>query len=308
MDAALVSSGFFQVFRVAPQFGRTFSLEDDRPGSHSVVLSYKGWTSHFNSDLHIVGKAITLDGEPFTVIGVMPTSFRFPALGTDLWATPAFDLKSRSRGDHYLFAVGRMWPRVTLGQAQAEMSAIAHRLERQYPDTNQGSAVTLVRLQEEMVGSFRRGLLLLWVAVTLVLLIACANVAHLLLARSATREKEFAIRAALGAGRPRLIQLLLTESVILGATGGLVGLALSPLGIHLLMAAGGHGHIVPRTEGIRLDENVIAFTAVASLFTTVLFGLLPAFRSSQIDVITAMKQSGWETSLGVSYRIRSVLA
>ena len=307
MDAAFVSSGFFQVFRVAPQFGRTFSLEDDRPGSHSVVLSYKGWTSHFNSDPRIVGKAITLDSEPFTVIGVMPAAFRFPDLGTDLWATPAFDLKSSSRGGHYLFAVGRMRPRVTLGQAQAEMSAIAHRLERQYPDTNQGSAVTLVSLQEEMVGSVRRGLLLLWGAVTFVLLITCANVAHLLLARSAARRKEFAIRAALGAGSARLIQQLLTESGILSAAGGLLGLALSPFGIYLLMAAGGHGHIVPRTEGIRVDENVIAFTTVASLLTAVLFGLLPAFRSSQTDVMTAMKQSGWETSLGGSYRLRNLL-
>ena len=307
MDAALVSSGFFQVFQVAPQLGRTFLPEDDHPGSHSVVLSHKGWTSYFNSDPHIVGKAITLDGEPFTVIGVMPATFRFPALGTDLWATPAFDLKSRSRGTHYLFAVGRMRPGVVLGQAQTEMSAIAHRLERQYPDTNQGTGVKLVPLQEEMVGSFRRGLLLLWGAVTLVLLIACANVAHLLLARSAARQKEFAIRTALGAGSPRLIQQLLTESGILGATGGLLGLALSPLAIHLLRAAGGHGHIVPRTEGIRIDENVIAFTIVASLLTAVLFGLLPAFRSSRVDVVTAMKQSGWETSLGGSYRLRSVL-
>jgi putative ABC transport system permease protein len=307
MDAALVSSGFFQVFQVAPQLGRTFLPEDDHPGSHSVVLSHKGWTSYFNSDPHIVGKAITLDGEPFTVIGVMPATFRFPALGTDLWATPAFDLKSRSRGTHYLFAVGRMRPGVALGQAQAEMSAIAHRLERQYPDTNQGTGVKLVPLQEEMVGSFRRGLLLLWGAVTLVLLIACANVAHLLLARSTARQKEFAIRTALGAGSPRLIQQLLTESGILGATGGLLGLALSPLAIHLLTAAGGHGHIVPRTEGIRIDENVIAFTVVASLLTAVLFGLLPAFRSSRVDVVRAMKQSGWETSLGGSYRLRSVL-
>ncbi len=307
MDAAFVSSGFFRVFQVAPQLGRTFSPEDDHPGSHSVVLSYKGWTSHFNSDPHIIGKATTLDGEPFTVIGVMPGGFRFPALGTDLWATPAFDLKSRSRGDHYLFAVGRMRPGVALGQAQAEMSAIAHRLERQYPDTNQGSAVTLVPLQDEMVGSFRIGLLLLWGAVTLVLLIACANVAHLLLARSAVRQKEFAIRTALGAGTARLIQQLLTESGILGAMGGLLGLALSPLGIDVLMAAGGHGHIVPRTEGIRIDDNVIAFTAVASLFTAVLFGIFPAFRSSRVDVVTAMKQSTWEASLGGSDRLRSVL-
>jgi MacB-like periplasmic core domain len=264
----LCQAAFFGSSKVAPQLGRTFSSEDDRPGSHSVVLSYKGWTSHFHSDPHIVGKAITLDEAPgqrgrrrrrdpswhwaqatvrprFTVIGVMPATFRFPALGTDLWATPAFDLKSRSRGDHYLFAVGRMRPGVALGLAQAEMGAIAHRLERQYPDTNQGSAVTLVPLQDEMVGSFRRGLLLLWGAVTLVLVIACANVAHLLLARSAAREKEFAIRTALGAGSPRLIQQLLTESGLLGAVGGLLALALSPLGIHLLTAAGGHGHIVP---------------------------------------------------------------
>jgi putative ABC transport system permease protein len=117
MDAALVSSGFFQVFQVGPQLGRTFLPEDDHPGSHSGVLSHKGWTSYFNSDPQIVGQAITLDGEPFTVIGVMPATFRFPALGTDLWATPAFDLKSRSRGTHYLFAVGRMRPGVALGQA-----------------------------------------------------------------------------------------------------------------------------------------------------------------------------------------------
>jgi putative ABC transport system permease protein len=307
MDSALVSSGFFQVFQVAPQLGRTFSPEDDRPGSHSVVLSQKGWRSHFNSDPHIVGKAITLDGAPFTVIGVMPAAFRFPALGTDLWATPAFDLKAGSRGDHFLFAVGRMRPGVMLGQAQAEMSAIADRLQKQYPGTNRGSGITLVPLQEQMVGSFRRGLLLLWGAVTLVLLIACANVAHLLLARSAARQKEFAIRAALGARAPRLVRQLLTESGILGAAGGLLGLALSPLAIRLLMAAGGQGHIVPRTEGIRIDENVIAFTAVASLLTALLFGLLPAFRSWRVDVVTAMKQSGWETSPGGSYRLRNVL-
>ena len=144
MDAALVSSGFFRVFQMRPQLGRTFSPEDDRPGSRSVVISYRAWVRHFNSDPHILGKPITLDGEPFTIIGMMPAGFRFPALGTDLWGTPAFDLRSRGRGSHYLFCVGRIRPGVTLGQAQAEMSTIAHRLERQYPDTNHGSGVVLV--------------------------------------------------------------------------------------------------------------------------------------------------------------------
>lgn len=305
MDAALVSSRFFQVFQTAPQLGRTFSPEDDRPGSRSVVISHGAWQLHFNSDPKIIGKPITLDGEPFTVIGVMPATFRFPALGTDLWGTPAFDLKSRSRGSHYLFCVGRIRPGVTLGQAQTEISTIARRLEQQYPDTNHGSGVRLVPLQEEMVGGFRRALLLLWGAVTLVLLIGCANIAHLLLARSVSRQKELAIRTALGASHLRLVRQLFTESMILAVAGGLLGLALSPIGIHLLMAGG--GRIVPRTEGIHLDEQVIAFTCVACLLTALLFGLLPAFRASRVDLAVAVKRSGWDALAGGSYRLRSVL-
>ena len=198
----------------------------------------------------------------------MPAAFRFPALGTDLWGTPVLDLKSSSRGSHYLFCVGRIRPGVTLGQAQTEMSTIAHQLERQYPDSNHSSGVRLVPLQEEMVGGFRRALLLLWGAVTLVLLIGCANIAQLLLARSVSRQKELAIRTALGAGQLRLVRQLLTESTLLAVAGGLLGLALSPLGIHVLMAGG--GRIVPRTEGIHIDGQVIAFTSVACLLTAVI--------------------------------------
>jgi putative ABC transport system permease protein len=304
-DVALVSSSFFRIFQTEPQLGRTFSPEDDRPGSRSVVISYQAWRRHFNSDPNIVGRPITLDGEPFTIIGVMPVGFRFPALGTDLWGTPAFDLKSTGRGSHYLYGVGRLRPGVTLAQAQAEISTIAHRLEQQYPDTNHGGGVMLVPLQEEMVGSFRRALFLLWGAVTLVLLIGCANVAHLLLARSVSRQKEFAIRSALGAGRARLIGQLLSESTILAAAGGLLGIALSPLGIQLLMAGG--GRIVPHTEAIHVDGHVIAFTSVACLLTAVIFGLLPALRASQVDLAAAVKQSGWDAPSGASYRLRSVL-
>jgi len=305
MDAAFVSGAFFRVFQVNPQLGRTFLPEEDHPGAHSVVLSYLAWGSHFNYDRQIVGKSILLDGQPFTIIGVMPAGFRFPALGTDLWATPAFDLKSRSRRGHFLFAVGRMRPGITPARAQSEMNTIARRLEQQYPDSNRGAGVTLVPLQDQMVGNFRRGLLLLWSAVSLVLLIGCANVAHLLLARSLVRQKEFAIRLALGAGRSRLIRQLLTESSLLAIAGGLLGLALSPLAIKLLMAVG--GRIVPRTEGIHIDAQVIAFTSIASLLTPLIFGLLPGFRSSRVDVAGAMKRGAFQASSAGSYRIRSVL-
>jgi putative ABC transport system permease protein len=305
MAAAFVSSGFFRVFQVHPQLGRTFLPEDDRPGSRAVVLSYRAWGHYFNYDPHIAGKAITLDSEPSTVIGVMPAEFHFPGSVIDLWATPAFDLTSASGSNHYLFSVGRIRPGVSLGQAQLEMSALAHRLEQQYPARDRGAGVVLVQLQEQMVGSFKRALFLLWGAVALVLLIGCANVAHLLLARSAARQKEFAIRTALGAGRFGIIRQLLTESSLLAVAGGFIGLALSPLGVRLLMAAG--GRIVPRTEAIHIDWQVIAFTSIVSLLTAVIFGLVPAFRSSRLDVAAAMKRSGSEAPAGGSYRLRSVL-
>ena len=305
MDAAMVSSGFFRVFQTAPQLGRTFSPEDDRPGAQSVVISYRAWQRHFHGDPQIVGQPITLDGQPFQVIGVMPAVFRFPALGIDLWGTPAFDLASKGRGSHFLFCVGRMRPGVAVGQAQMEMRAIARRLEQQYPGTNEGSGVTLVPLQEEMVGGFRRGLYLLWGAVSLVLLIGCANVAHLLVARSVSRQKELAIRTALGAGRARLVRQLLTENAVLAGAGGLLGLALTPWGIQLLLAGG--GRIVPRTEAIRIDGPVVLFTSAACLLTAAVFGLLPALRASRVDLSAAVKRSGWDARAGGWYGLRSVL-
>ena len=198
MPGVVASSRFFEVFGVKPILGRTFSADDERPESHSVVLSYGAWQGRFHGDPNVAGKPITLNGEAFTVIGVMPAGFQFPEASTELWSTPAFDLKAISRGHGGSFGVGRIKSGVALSQAQAEMTMIARRLEQQYPGTNRGSTVSLVPLQEQMVGSFRRALFLLWGAVTLVLLIGCANVAHLLLARSVSRQKEFAIRTAWG--------------------------------------------------------------------------------------------------------------
>jgi putative ABC transport system permease protein len=305
MPGVLASSRFFDVFGIKPMLGRTFSLDDDRPESHSAVLSYGAWQRRFHADPDIVGKPVTLNGEPYTVIGVMPAGFQFPRADIELWSSPAYDLKTRNRRSHYLFGVGRIKRGVTPGQAQAEMTTIARRLEQQYPESNRGSTVNLVPLQEQMVGRFRAALLMLWGAVALVLLIGCANIAHLLLARSISRQREFAIRAALGAGRSRLIRQLLTESVILAAIGGLVGLILSTGGVRLLMAGG--ARFAPRIEGVHIDGQVFAFTSVGSLLTAIIFGLVPAFRASQIDLATSAKQSGWGTSSGGSYRLRSTL-
>lgn len=306
MPGVLASSRLFNVFGVRPMLGRTFSADDDRLGSHSVVLSYGAWQRRFQADPDIAGKPITLNGEPFTVIGVMPDGFQFPPRANiEMWSTPAFDLKTRSRGSHYLFAVGRLKGGVTLSQAQAEMTTIARRLEQQYPDVNRGRTVNLVPLQEQMVGSFRPALLMLWGAVSLVLLIGCANVAHLLLARSISRQREFAIRAALGAGRPRLIRQLLTESAILAVLGGVLGLSLSTGGIRLLIAGG--ARFVPRIEGVHIDGRVIAFTSIVSLFTAILFGLLPAFRASRIDLATSSKQGGSGSTSRGTYKVKSIL-
>ena len=305
MRGVLTSSGFFPVFGVKPLLGRTFSADDDRLGSHSVILSYGAWQRRFQGDSNIAGKPITLNGEAYTVIGVMPATFQFPGATIEIWSTPAYDLNKRNRRSHYLYAVGRIRKGVTLGRAQAEMTTIASRLEQQYPDSNRGRTINLVPLQEQMIGSYRPALLLLWGAVALVLLIGCANIAHLLLARSASRQREFAIRAAMGAGRSRLIRQLLTESAILAGAGGLLGLALSTAGIRLLIAGG--ARFAPLIEGVHIDGQVLAFTSAASLCTAIIFGLLPALHASRVDLAAAAKQSGWEASSGGSYRLRSVL-
>lgn len=306
MPGLLVSGDFFKVFDATPLLGRTFRANEDRPGNQAVVLSYDAWHQRFNADPNIIGKAITLNEQPYSVIGVMPADFQFPTAGTEVWMTPAFDLKARSRGDHFLFAVGQLNAGVTLSQAQAEVATIAHRLEKQFPGTNRSSGVVLVSLQEQMVGGFKTGLLVLWSAVTLVLLIACANVAHLLLARSVSRQKEIAIRASLGAGRARVIRQLLTESMLLSLIAGMLGLAIGVAGIHLLSAGGLKA--VPRTHGIHMDGAVFAFTVVISVLTGIIFGIVPAFNASKLNLAVSLKQTGWGTSLNESsYRLRSVL-
>ncbi|MBZ5505360.1 MAG: ABC transporter permease [Acidobacteriia bacterium] len=283
-----VTDRFFDVLKVAPLKGRTFLPGEDQPGKPRVaVLSYGTWLRHFGSDPNIVGRSILLDDQAYSVVGVMPSDFGFQQ-GTDLWCVPGFDLKQTSRSSHFLQAIGRLKANVTLQQAGTEMNAIAERLGVAY--NQQQSGVHLVSLQDEIVGGARRSVLVLWAAVIAVLLIACANVAGLLLARSAARHKEVAIRSALGGSRSRLIRQFLTESILLSIFGGIMGIILAySTGQFVISASNGS---VPRLRNLHIDRWVLAFSALACLATGIAFGIAPALNALRIDLNHSLKESG----------------
>jgi putative ABC transport system permease protein len=309
LTARMVTAGLFPLLGVDAAAGRTFLAEEDKAGGASVVLiSYGLWQGHFGGAADILGKPINLNSRPYTVVGVLPSGFQilqpaeiyFPFYP---WAATLPDDRNWHPG---IIAIGRMKPGVSRDQSRAEMVGITKRLEEQYPDYNTGTSADVIGLQEQMVQNVRPALLLLLGAVSLVLLIACVNVANLLLARAAARGKEVAIRTAMGAGRARVIRQLLTESVLLSLGGGVLGilLAWASLGPLLKISAGS----VPQVLPIELNRWVLVFTFVVSLVTGLVFGLVPALRTAKLDLRETLNEGSRGSTTGPGHhRLRGIL-
>ena len=289
IGACAVSSGFFPTLGVQPLLGRVFSSAEDQPGhSNVVVLSHRLWQGSFGSNPDTVGRYINLDGQSYLVAGVMPANFQFPDFA-QMWTPMAWTDKERSvRGEHHSVVVARLRPGVDLKQAQAEMSAISSRLQQQYPEDDKGWGAVVVPLHDDLVSDVRPALLVLLGAVAFVLLIASVNVANLALARTFSREKEIAIRTALGASSARVVRQILTESTVLALAGGALGLAWAHFGIGLIMTF--LADKVSRSIEVGLDAKVLAFTALISIATGILAGILPALRLTRSNVSQSLKQ------------------
>ena len=285
-----VTNGFFSVLGVQPILGRTFVPAEDQPDTQSVaIISHGLWKRRFGSDPAIVGKQVQISARPVTILGVMPPGFEFPEQ-TQVWVTSGMNPADEPRDNRSWSAIARLNTGVDLKQAQARISAINAQLANQFHETNKGWDAALWILHERLVQTVKPSLLVLLGAVGFVLLIACANVANLLLARSAARQKEIAIRAAMGASRTRVLRQMLTESVLLSAIGGIVGLLLSVWLTDVLTSMVPEG--APRLDQVGIDYRVLTFAFGVSALTGILFGIVPALQASKLDVTSALKEGG----------------
>ncbi len=307
IPGAMVTANFFSVLDVKPLQGRTFTPDEDRRGANPVAMVSDGlWKRRFGGDTAVLGKSLLVDGKAYTVVGILPRDCQL--LGPAEVITPLWQWSRRmnleGRETHPgIRVVGRLRPGVSLAQARADMDNIAHSLAEAYPKTNEGQGTRVVPLKNDVVGDVRPMLLLLQAAVGFVVLIACANVANLLLARSVARKREVAVRVALGASRGRVIRQFLTESVLVSLAGGALGLLLASWGIPPVLAAVPGG--LPRREAIGLDGSVLLFTLVISLLTGILFGLAPALESSRSNLQEALKEGG-RSAVGGQHRTQSI--
>jgi putative ABC transport system permease protein len=303
-----LSAGMFPMLGVQPLFGRVFTAQEDVPGNDGVaVISYGLWQRRFGGDRDIVGRQVLFDGNPRTIVGVMPQSFQFAPFWVthaEVWVPLGLAARVNNRGGQSLRAFARLRPGVTLEQARADLGAVTARLEREFPGTNKN--VTVQSLKHKVVGDIQTPLLVLLVAVAFVLLIACANVAHMLLARAAFRQKELAIRTALGATQRRIVAQLLGESVLLALAGGAAGLLLAVWGVRALIAAS--PAVIPRVASVAIDGRVLLMTLLITATTSIVFGLVPALRAARVDLAETFKDGDRGATEGQRrHRLRSVL-
>jgi putative ABC transport system permease protein len=308
VPAGFVTRGFLSTLGVHPAMGRDFLAEEELPTAPDVALLSDGfWRRRFGADPHIVGKKLIIRGAPTIVIGVLPASFRFPDVKADIWELAGLHPEQQRKG-RYLAPIARLRPGIGVSQAQADMNVIMAQLAHEFPDFDKGWGATVTPLRQQFTGDLRTPLLVLLGAVGLVLLIACANVANLMLMRSSARQREMAIRTSLGATRARIVRQLLVESLILGIAGGSLGLLVAVWAKDVLLAMLPDSMSVAKVNAVTIDGNVLAFTVILSLGTAVLFGLLPALRASRPDLGDTLKEGGRAISSSLSRnRMRAVL-
>ena len=305
LPVQFVSASLFSILGVRPALGRDFTPQEDAPGVRTVTISDRLWRQRFNTDPAIVNKTITLDGRPSVVVGVMPAGFSILDKGVDVWMTIGLQPAARTPRGRWLQVVGRLKEGVTMAQAQDEMARVHAELGRRFPSFNTGWTANVVPLREQLTGAVKPALWLMLGAVGFVLLIACANVGNLVLARAIGRQRELALRAALGAGRGRLIRQMLAESMLLSAVGATAGLVLAWWGIVVLRTTVAARLPIARLDQVAIDDKVLLFTVVIALLSAVIFGIAPALTAAGAKLTDALKDGGRSGSSGRSARVRS---